>query len=103
MSASATHEDAGVKDASVRMLLIVYKRIVSPLLHAAVGAVGACRFQPTCSEYAAIAIAQHGITRGSIMTLGRLLRCHPLHTGGFDPVPARRGASPTSIRVTQIP
>ncbi len=56
------------------------------MLHAAVGAQGACRFQPTCGEYAAIAMAEHGAIRGGLMAAGRLLRCHPLHPGGFDPV-----------------
>jgi putative membrane protein insertion efficiency factor len=81
-------------------LLAFYKRFVSPALHAVSGAQGACRFQPTCSEYAAIALAEHGVLRGALMALVRVLRCHPLHRGGFDPVPAKRAAS-TPIRATQ--
>jgi putative membrane protein insertion efficiency factor len=42
---------------------------------------------PTCSEYAAEAIERYGVVRGSVMALGRLLRCHPFVRGGFDPVP----------------
>jgi len=79
-------------------LLLAYKRVLSPALHALPGFPGACRFQPTCSEYAAIAIAEHGLLRGSMMALGRLARCHPLHPGGFDPVPPRCD-SPHGIEV----
>ena len=57
-----------------------YKVVVSPWLPAA------CRFTPTCSEYAAEAIEQYGVIRGIARASARLLRCHPLHRGGFDPV-----------------
>jgi uncharacterized protein len=66
-----------------------YKYVLSPLLHAGAGVAGACRFQPTCSEYAAIAVNEYGIMRGGWMALRRLLRCHPFHRGGFDPVPTK--------------
>lgn len=82
-------------------LLLIYKRILSPVLHALPGVSGACRFQPTCSEYAAIALAEHGFFRGTIMTLSRLARCHPLHSGGFDPVPSR--CTPSTPRVEARP
>lgn len=51
-----------------------------------------CRFTPTCSEYAMDAIQRHGARSGCALALRRLLRCHPWHAGGFDPVPeaARR-------------
>lgn len=69
---------------STRSLLLVvlrgYKRFVSPWLPAA------CRFYPTCSEFAAEAVEQHGAFRGSLRAVWRLLRCHPFHPGGFDPV-----------------
>jgi len=69
----------------VRSLFVVlirgYQIIVSPILPPA------CRFSPTCSQYAIEAITRHGAIRGSIMGLRRLLRCHPFHHGGYDPVP----------------
>jgi len=83
----------------VRALLFCYKRILAPALHASTG--GACRFQPTCSEYAAIALAEHGWVRGAAMTAGRMLRCHPLHHGGFDPVPAKRRAASDGVQAGQ--
>lgn len=68
-----------------RGLLTIYKRFASPLLHAV--ALGGCRFLPSCSEYAYGAVARHGFLRGGALALWRLLRCHPLARGGFDPVP----------------
>ncbi|HXR96212.1 MAG TPA: membrane protein insertion efficiency factor YidD [Terriglobales bacterium] len=65
-------------------LLQGYKAVVSPWLPPA------CRFSPTCSEYAMGAIERFGALTGSWMALRRLLRCHPFHVGGFDPVPATR-------------
>jgi len=57
-----------------------YKRFLSPLLPSA------CRFHPTCSEYMLEAVEKYGTARGLRMGFGRLLRCHPFHQGGFDPV-----------------
>jgi len=62
-------------------LVSFYKRWISPALPSA------CRFQPTCSEYAREAIEAHGPARGSWLALRRLLRCHPLGSHGYDPVP----------------
>lgn len=67
--------------------LDVYQNTVSILLKALFG--GSCRFQPTCSEYAAMAISGHGLTRGSVLVIKRLLRCHPWGGSGFDPVPMK--------------
>jgi len=63
--------------------LRLYKRWVSPLLPSA------CRFHPTCSEYMMEAVDRFGVVRGTGMGLARLLRCHPFHPGGVDPVPQR--------------
>jgi putative membrane protein insertion efficiency factor len=62
-------------------LFRAYKRFVSPFLPPA------CRFHPTCSEYAAEAVERHGALKGTLLALGRLARCHPWSAGGFDPVP----------------
>lgn len=47
----------------------------------------ACRFYPTCSDYAYESIMRYGVLKGLWMALKRILRCHPFHPGGFDPVP----------------
>ena len=65
-------------------LLRFYKRILSPILPPA------CRFEPSCSEYAIEAIELHGAWHGSRLALWRLLRCNPFCRGGFDPVPGIR-------------
>ncbi|MEJ7577904.1 MAG: membrane protein insertion efficiency factor YidD [Pyrinomonadaceae bacterium] len=62
------------------MLLRFYKAVVSPLLPPS------CRFVPTCSQYARESIERYGALRGSWMTARRILRCHPFHPGGYDPV-----------------
>lgn len=62
-------------------LIRLYQRTLSPLLGTH------CRFHPTCSAYTAEAISRHGLFKGLFMGGRRLSRCHPLHAGGFDPVP----------------
>jgi uncharacterized protein len=63
-------------------VLRLYKLLISPYF------VGSCRFLPSCSEYAAIAIHRHGVVRGSWLAARRLVRCHPLCAAGHDPVPS---------------
>jgi hypothetical protein len=53
-----------------------------------------CRFYPTCSSYAITAVERHGALRGGAMSLARLLRCHPWHPGGVDPVPEKECTHP---------
>jgi len=57
-----------------------YKDYLSPFLP------DSCRFYPSCSEYSAEAIERYGIIKGLMLSLGRLMRCHPFHPGGYDPV-----------------
>lgn len=71
-------------------LIRLYQRTLSPLLPVlTIGACG-CRFSPTCSHYAAEAIRIHGALAGVILAAIRLVKCTPLHPGGFDPVPPHR-------------
>jgi putative membrane protein insertion efficiency factor len=58
-----------------------YQLFISPLLPPS------CRFFPTCSEYAMQAIGRHGVLRGGRLAVTRILKCHPYHPGGLDPVP----------------
>lgn len=62
-------------------LIRFYRRHISPLKQPC------CRFIPTCSQYALEAIEKYGALKGSWLALRRLLRCHPFHKGGYDPVP----------------
>lgn len=61
-------------------LIRLYQLFISPLFPQA------CRFTPTCSQYARVAIERHGVARGLFLALRRLLRCHPFCAGGYDPV-----------------
>ena len=74
---------APVVQALLLCVIRAYQLVVRPLVGPS------CRFEPSCSRYAATAIARHGPWRGAMLALRRLLRCHPWHPGGEDPVPAK--------------
>ncbi|WP_081643641.1 membrane protein insertion efficiency factor YidD [Nosocomiicoccus massiliensis] len=61
-----------------------YQRYISPM------SPPSCRFYPTCSQYAIEAVEEHGAFKGSYLAIRRILKCHPLHKGGFDPVPPKK-------------
>ncbi len=69
-----------------------YRRFLSPVMPPA------CRFHPSCSKYALDALTTHGPFRGSYLATRRLLRCHPFHPGGLDPVPPPRAVTFDSAR-----
>ncbi|MDD3124637.1 MAG: membrane protein insertion efficiency factor YidD [Candidatus Kapabacteria bacterium] len=65
-------------------IIKLYRKFISPFLPAS------CRFYPTCSEYAIEALRIHGLFRGSLLAMWRILRCNPFSRGGLDPVPERK-------------
>lgn len=62
-------------------LIRFYQKFISPLKGK-----GSCRFYPTCSEYAIAAVTKYGIFKGTLLSVKRILKCHPFHPGGFDPL-----------------
>lgn len=78
MPQAARSEQPGLISRALLLLLRGYKRWLSPVLPRA------CRFEPSCSEYARLAIIKYGALRGSLKAIGRVLRCHPFHPGGVD-------------------
>lgn len=62
-------------------LIKLYQIVISPLSS------GKCRFVPTCSNYAIEALKKYGTIKGTLMSMKRISRCHPLNPGGYDPVP----------------
>ena len=65
----------------ILFLISVYRKLISPMLPPS------CRFYPTCSAYAYEAVSKYGPGKGSWLAIRRILRCHPLNPGGYDPVP----------------
>jgi hypothetical protein len=80
-SAILTVVDRSLLSRLLLALIWLYRSLLSWLFR------GSCRFLPSCSAYAAEAVARHGASRGLWMTVARLARCHPFSPGGFDPVP----------------
>jgi hypothetical protein len=74
-------EHPGLVARAFLLLIEAYRAALSPLLG------GYCRFVPSCSAYAEEAVRRHGARGGLVLTLRRILRCHPFHPGGLDPVP----------------
>ena len=70
-----------------RRIMLGLFEVAYILLRPLLGPRGVCRFTPTCSQYAKQAISKHGVCKGSYLAVKRLLKCHPLHPGGYDPVP----------------
>lgn len=73
-----------------------YRLLLSPWLGSS------CRFEPTCSAYALVALERHGALRGGALTLGRIGRCHPWCAGGHDPVPEQSPRLFSSFRKTSV-
>ncbi|MGB1333973.1 MAG: membrane protein insertion efficiency factor YidD [Porticoccaceae bacterium] len=65
-------------------LIKAYQYLISPFLGPS------CRFHPTCSHYAIEAISEHGVLKGGYLSVRRIIKCHPLHEGGHDPVPTKQ-------------
>ncbi|MGP1930245.1 MAG: membrane protein insertion efficiency factor YidD [Arsenophonus sp. ET-YP4-MAG3] len=66
------------------LMIRSYQFIISPLLKSH------CRFNPTCSQYGIEALCQFGLIKGSWLIIKRVLKCHPLHKGGDDPIPSKK-------------
>jgi putative membrane protein insertion efficiency factor len=67
---------------AVLRLISLYRIKISPMKR-----YPTCRFVPTCSEYAFEAVSKYGVIKGGYLSVRRILRCHPFHAGGYDPVP----------------
>lgn len=65
-------------------IIKVYQKFISPMTPPT------CRFYPTCSHYGLEAYQRFGALKGSFLTIKRILKCHPFHPGGFDPVPEKK-------------
>jgi hypothetical protein len=77
------------------LVIKIYQVTLSPLLGSN------CRFHPSCSRYATEAIQTHGGLRGSWLATRRILRCHPWHPGGYDPVPSAKPSREASMKVAR--
>src|SRR5690606_26156570 len=80
---------AGLPRFAAVLAIRFYQVALSPLKVAITGQPGCCRFYPTCSQYALEAVRSRGLVAGVCLAFRRILKCHPFHAGGFDPVPPR--------------
>ncbi|HEA65025.1 MAG TPA: membrane protein insertion efficiency factor YidD [Candidatus Aminicenantes bacterium] len=65
----------------IAFFIILYQKLISPLIGSK------CRFYPTCSQYSKEAVLEHGALKGLFLSIKRIIKCHPFHPGGYDPVP----------------
>jgi putative membrane protein insertion efficiency factor len=100
-SAKADFMDEPQPTLPVRLLFDFYKRIISPVFHSL--SPTQCKYLPTCSEYAYIALVRFGPVKGSWLALRRLGRCHPFAKGGLDPVPDLPAIPPEASRPDHLP
>ncbi|MGD9732054.1 MAG: membrane protein insertion efficiency factor YidD [Desulfamplus sp.] len=69
----------------MRQLILIFIRLYQCLISPLIGP--SCRFYPSCSQYAFEAVTKYGSIKGTFLAIKRVLKCHPFHPGGFDPVP----------------
>ncbi len=67
----------------IAFFIILYQKLISPFFGSK------CRFYPTCSQYSKEAVLQYGVFRGLFLSMKRIIKCHPFHPGGYDPVPQK--------------
>lgn len=96
MLKSAACNSRSIAASVLLALLQVYRVVLSPVFG------GACKYHPSCSNYASQAIELHGARRGSLLALKRLLRCRPFKQGGFDPVPSVDELNRARLRSTEL-
>lgn len=89
LSGTPTSQPMPAAGRAARLVIAViemYRHMISPLR------LPSCRFMPTCSQYAVAALTEHGLVRGGLLSLVRLVKCGPWHPGGWDPIPDRPNA-----------
>jgi len=95
--AARATRSAGLVARTLNRAIGVYQHLISPMLGPR------CRFEPGCSHYAQDAIGRFGAGYGSWLAVRRILRCHPFHPGGWDPVPEQRTRRPRTANPSDLP